>query len=109
MMTTHTITYPSYLSRARETQTLRIDVDRILAISGIDTSWRSGNGGYQYYSSFTIYTDVPERSFQITINDQASFSTEQIGNHRCAEEKFIPQCEEYLGDILNELLVKWAK
>lgn len=108
-MNIHKITYPTYLSRARETRTLRIDLNHVMAITGIHTSWRPVNSGCQYYSSFTIYTDIAERSFEIQVNDATTYSAEQKEKHQCADEPFIPGCETFVAALLAEIDAKWGK
>lgn len=99
-----TLKYAPWLNRPTAMRTLTIDMDKVVAIDGPFTTWRSSNSGYVYYSTLYVHTDVPDLKFTITVDDPEPLPAAAFD----ATRDEMPKCESYLREILSELMIKWS-
>lgn len=97
-----TLKYTPLLS-APTVRTVSLNMDKVVAIDGPFTHWRSSNSGYVYYSTLYIYTDVPDLKFTIIVDDPEPLPLAAFD----ATRGEMPKCELYLRDILSELMAWW--
>lgn len=94
-----TVKYAPWLNNPASMRTLTIDMNKVVAIDGPFTTWRSSNSGYIYYSTLYVHTDVPDLKFTITVDDPEPLLSALVNE--------VPKCELYLREILSELMSKW--